>query len=995
MKYLKTLKGLLLSLLLVCVGNVSAHDFEENGIYYNILSESDKTVEVSGCSNECIGNVVVPEEVTCNGVIYSVVSIGNSAFSGCSNITGVQISNSVTKIDTYAFRNCPKLISAAISDYVTSIGDYAFKNCSSLVSVTIGNSVANIGAGAFSDCSAITSIEIPNSVIGIADRAFEDCSALINVKLGNGLTSIGKWAFQDCSALTSIEIPNTVTSLGNYAFSNCTSLGFVAIGNGVKSIGDRAFFRCTSLATLIIGDGVTSIGDYAFSNCSSIANITIGYSVTHIGQRAFYGCSKLTGIEIPNSVTNIGIDAFGGTSWFKNQTNGTVYAGKVLYTYNGTMPENTSITIKEGTLGIGEYAFYACSGLVSIKIPNSVTNIGKYAFQGCTNLSTIEIPNSVTSVGVGAFNNTQWYKAQEEGVIYVGKVLYKYKGNMPDGTNISINTGIASITAEAFSGYSSLTSITIPNSVLNIGCYAFKGCAGLTTITIPRSVVSLGGYAFSGCTALRELIIEDSEEPLCCQMSEMKYYYPTEDYDYFFEDSPIEYMYIGRDLKNYTFSYSDGQWRKILNTVVFGDAVTSIPNSFFDSCYELSSVMISDNVKSIGSYAFYNCDELANITLPNGLCSIGRAAFHSSGLVGVTIPSSVVSIEENVFNSTLQLKSIVVESGNSVYDSRLDCNAIIETSTNTLIKGCENTIIPNNVVKIDNNAFYACTGLESIVIPNSVTGIGDGAFQSCNSLKSIVIGNKVACIGSSAFSYCTNLRNINFSSNPSLSPNTIPSTAMCHLVLDDGNSTDFDITNANTYADVSYSRNIAEGKFGTIILPFAPNTASLENYAFYALAESGDYYMKFEEVATPVANTPYIYTLREGKENVAITGGVTTISSNIVTPEVDGWQTVGSFSNQTIDTSNGNYYALSVTDNEINRITKNLTVLPYRAYFKSDNASKSAFSVYISGTTGVKEVLSSEIDGFETEVVYDLSGRKILDPVKGGIYIINGKKVKF
>ena len=949
MEYLKTLKGLLLTLLLVCVGNVSAHDFEENGIYYNILSESDKTVEVSDCSNECIGNVVVPEEVTCNGVIYSVVSIGNSAFSGCSNITGVQIPNSVKEIDTYAFRNCPKLTSVVISDYVTSIGGFAFTNCSSLVSVTIGNSVAKIDVGAFSDCSAITSIEIPNSVISIADRAFEDCSALINVKLGNGLTSIGKWAFQDCSALTSIEIPNTVTSLGNHAFSRCTSLGFVAIGDGVKSIGDYAFSHCTSLSTLTIGDGVTHIGQYAFS-----------------------GCSKLTSIEIPNSVTNIEINAFSGTPWINNQTNGVVYAGKVLYTYKGTMPENSSITIKEGTLGIGANAFSGSSGLISIEIPNSVSNIGRNAFSGCTNLSIIEIPNSVTTIGVDAFYNTQWYNAQEEGVVYAGNVLYKYKGNMPDGTNISINAGIASITAEAFSGYSSLTSITIPNSVLNIGCYAFKDCAGLTTMTIPSSVVSLGGYAFSGCTALKELIIEDSEEPLCCQMSEMKYYYPTEDYDYFFEDSPIEYMYIGRDLKNYTFSYSNGQWRKSLNSTVFGNGVTIIPSGIFDSCSKLSFVKISNNVESIGSFAFYGCSKLADITLPNELTSIGRAAFHSSGLVGVTIPSSVASIEENVFNLTRQLKSIVVEPGNSVYDSRLDCNAIIETSTNTLIRGCENTIIPNDVVKIDKHAFYGCTGLGSIAIPNRVTSIGDYAFNNC-----------------------TSLRNINFSSNPKCGTNIIPSTATCHLVIDDSNATDFDITNTNTYSDVSYSRNIVEGKFGTIILPFAPNAKSLENYAFYELAESGNGYMRFEEVTTPVANTPYIYSLRQGIENVAITGGVTTISSNIVTPEVDGWQTIGSFNNQTIDTSNGNYYALSATDNEINRFTKSLTVLPYRAYFKSDNASKSAFSVYISGTTGVKEVLSSEIDGFETEVIYDLSGRKILDPVRGGIYIINGKKVKF
>ena len=336
------------------------------------------------------------------------------------------------------------------------------------------------------------------------------------------------------------------------------------------------------------------------------------------------------------------------------------------------------------------------------------------------------------------------------------------------------------------------------------------------------------------------------------------------------------------------------------------------------------------------------------------------------------IPSNVTSIGRNAFKATLELERIIVESDNEVYDSRDNCNAIIETETNTLIKGCKNTIVPNSITNIGNNAFNECTNLKSIILPNKVTHIGDYAFWMCNELCDIKLN-----------------------SNPIIGLNAIPANVICHLVLIDSNYANFNANNSNTYTDVSYMRTISEGRFGTIILPFTPNAKSLENYAFYALAESGNGYMRFEEVATPVANTPYIYTLREGKENVAMTGGVTTISSNIVTPEVDGWQTVGSFTNQALDTSNGNYYAFSPSKNEINKITKNLTVLPYRAYFKSDNASKSAFSVYISGTTGVKEVLSSEIDGFETEVVYDLSGRKILDPVKGGIYIINGKKVKF
>ena len=577
MKHLKTLKGLLLTLLLICTSTVFAHDFEKNGIYYNILSESDKTVEVTYGDNDYIGSVVIKESVTYDGITYRVTRIGSEAFSCCGSLTSIKIPNSVTDIRREAFYGCSSLISIEIPNSVTGIGSEAFYGCSSLISIEIPNSVTSIGGEAFRGCSSLISIEIPNSVTSIGGGAFRGCSSLISIEIPNSVTSIVEWTFSGCSSLASIKIGNGVKRIGEWAFSDCSSLTSIEIPNSVTSIEDLAFLRCGGLKSVIIGNGVKSIGNDVFNDCRGLANVIIGNSVRSIGVQAFLGCSSLTSIEISNSVTSIGYYAFGN-----------------------------------------------CSNLTSIKIPNSITSIGGSAFVGC---------------------------------------------------------------------------------------------------------------------------------------------------------------------------------------------------------------------------------------------------------------------------------------------------------------------------------------------------------------------NK--------------LENIYFRSNPQIGNNAIPSTAKCHLILEDSNAIDFDITNVNTYADVSYSRTISEGKFGTIILPFAPNAASLENYAFFKLAECGVGYMKFEEVTIPVANTPYIYTLREGKENVAITGAETTISSTVETPVVDGWQTIGSFTNQALDTSDGNYYAFSPSKNEINKITKNLTVLPYRAYFKSDNASKSAFSVYISRTTGVKEVLSSEIDGFETEVVYDLSGRKILDPVRGGIYIINGKKVKF
>ncbi|MBQ6682142.1 MAG: leucine-rich repeat domain-containing protein [Prevotella sp.] len=181
----------------------------------------------------------------------------------------------------------------------------------------------------------------------------------------------------------------SVTRIGESAFSGCTDLTSVTIPNSVTSISSYAFLNCSGLTSVTIGNSVTSIGNYAFYGCSGLTSVTIPNSVTSIGTWAFYNCSALTSVEIPNSVTSIGRYAFSGTAWYNNQPDGLVYAGKVAYKYKGTMPANTSITIKEGTLGIAGSAFSDCSGLTSVTIPSSVTSIGASAFRDCSGLTSV------------------------------------------------------------------------------------------------------------------------------------------------------------------------------------------------------------------------------------------------------------------------------------------------------------------------------------------------------------------------------------------------------------------------------------------------------------------------------------------------------------------------------------------------------------------------------------------------------------------------------
>ncbi len=160
-------------------------------------------------------------------------------------------------------------------------------------------------------------------------------------------------------------------------------------------------------------------------------------------------------------------------------------------------------------------------------------------------------------------------------------------------------------------------------------------------------------------------------------------------------------------------------------------------------CSGLTSIDIPNSVTSIGYSTFQGCSGLTSIDIPNSVISIGWHAFEGcKGLVSITIPSSVTEIGGCIFNNCASLTSIVVDNANPYYDSRDDCNALIETFTNTLLAGCSNTIIPSTVKSIYNNSFKGCSGLTSITIPNCVTSIGWDAFKGCSNLKEFHLRNE-------------------------------------------------------------------------------------------------------------------------------------------------------------------------------------------------------------------------------------------------------------
>ncbi|MCQ2192391.1 MAG: leucine-rich repeat protein [Paludibacteraceae bacterium] len=570
-----------------------------------------------------------------------VTSIGNNAFSTCTNLKEVVIKNTAKVVtlgsgaigtdDTKVYVPCGLLADykkatnwKSITAKLASVGDYykltvksnkeSWGTVSASDAVCESNQVVrtlrakviadNIRFAEWSDGST----DSVHKVVVDADVDYVGTFAEIVVKGQCGddlywvLDSEGNlvisgtgpmydfasskdmvWA-NYTSQIMKVIVEEGATTIGNYGFYVCSNLEKVTLPSTLEKIGNYGFYGCSGFTSFDIPENVQTIGSYAFGGCTSLEGIVIPKSVETLGGYTFYKCNALKRVDIKAQIKAIESYTFYECTVLKDIKLPTSLEtlGGYVFAYSGL----EAIVVPKGVTMIGNYAFYMCENLKDAKLPESLITFGvsnivlnSYVFGGCKSLESIKIPSKVRLLGRYDFKDCTSLKNVDLGNLQ--QIGYHAFTNCTSLETIVIPNTVTTIDGSVFYGCTSLKNVKIPNSVLSIGSSCFTNCTSLVNFSFPGSVTEVNSSMFSGCTSLKKVFIPNT--------------------------------------------------------------VTSIGTDVFRNCTNMTQVIIPTSVTNIGSNAFYGCsslDTLRNRRYDNPLTKLGSTFNGVSKDMKIYVPCS-------------------------------------------------------------------------------------------------------------------------------------------------------------------------------------------------------------------------------------------------------------------------------------------------------------------------------------------------------------------
>ena len=410
-------------------------------------------------------------------------SMGTNVFAGCTSLPNITLPETITFIPNSTFQGCTSLTDVQLSSQTRRIGESVFSDCTSLTAFDFDQyTKLNQVYGYSFENSGLIEVDLPNRIDTLYSYAFRNCKSLVRAKMPTGVDYVASYLFYGCPKLTEVIMHNGINRINSYAFSYCTTLPTIELNDNIATIGTHAFSYCDSLQLAKLPDNLTTINEYAFYHCDTLALATLPTSLQTIGRYAFGYCRDLKLEAVPTGVTTLGDHAFeySGITKMTLPTGITSWGNGIFY-YCTSL---TDVVWPEDKTTVPEYTFYRCNYLKDPHLPNNVTTINNYAFWNC-NFKEFTFPTSLQTIRQCAFEYT--YGLTEIELPISLRTIESYAFRYSRLRSIEIPDSVTTLGSQVFYDCDSLRTATlgrIMNYTGNSYFDYFHGCDSLQTLRI-------------------------------------------------------------------------------------------------------------------------------------------------------------------------------------------------------------------------------------------------------------------------------------------------------------------------------------------------------------------------------------------------------------------------------------------------------------------------------------------------------------------------------